>query len=164
MIGATAFWLAAKYTDLELMRLLAAHGADPRIPADDETTPLMVAAGIGYVDGYDRYGRLQFDAEAASQDQRDLEAVMLAVELGSDVRAVNSYGQTAMHGAAYAGDDAIVRFLADRGAPVDIADHQGQTPLSIADGLYHSGAFVVRASTAALLRTLGAERDRHGEP
>lgn len=156
-IGATPFWLAAKFADLDLMRILAEHGADTRLASRDGTTPLMVAAGLGWVDGEDRYGRLLFDADPARRERHDLEAVRLAVELGGDVGAVSASGQTAMHGAAYMGGDSIVRLLADLGARLDAADDAGLTPLSIADGLYVAGTFVTRPSTAALLRELGAE-------
>ena len=44
-LGATAFFLAAKNTDVEVMKVLAAAGADAKIPSADGTTPLMVAAG-----------------------------------------------------------------------------------------------------------------------
>lgn len=158
MIGATPFWLAAKFGDMRLMRLLAEKGADPRAVSQDGTTPLMVAAGVGWVDGQDRYGRLLFNADLAAMRQQDLEVVKLAVELGGDVNAVNDHGQTAMHGAAYMGGDEIVRFLAGRGAAMNLIDKDGLTPLAIADGIYVGGAFVAHKETAALLRSLGAQR------
>src|SRR6185295_8720073 len=46
-LGATAFFLAAKNTDLEVLTVLVAAGADVKIPSADGTTPLMVAAGVG---------------------------------------------------------------------------------------------------------------------
>ena len=158
LIGATPFWLAAKFADLETMRLLADHGADTTRTNAGGTTPLMVAAGIGWVDGSDRYGRVAFDGNTARRERHDLAAVELAVALGGDPDTVNDHGQTAMHGAAYMGGDTIVRYLAGRGARVDVADNAGRTPLSIAEGLYVGGTFVVRGSTAALLRELGAGR------
>lgn len=159
MVGATPFWLAAKFADLDLMRLLAERGADTRLTNEGGTTPLMVAAGIGWVDGSDRYGRVKFNDDPVRRERHDLGAVRLAVELGGDVDAVNDHGQTAMHGAAYMGGDTIVQFLADQGARVDVADNAGRTPLSITEGLYVGGTFQVRPTTAALLRRLGAGRD-----
>ena len=47
MRGATAFLLAARTADADLMKLLVEFGADPTIPNDDDSTPLMVAAGLG---------------------------------------------------------------------------------------------------------------------
>ena len=43
---ATAFLMACKTADLPLMKLLLELKADPTIPNADQTTPLMVAAGI----------------------------------------------------------------------------------------------------------------------
>ena len=43
-LGATPFLLAAKNTDVEVMWLLVASGADPTTATADGTTPLMVAA------------------------------------------------------------------------------------------------------------------------
>ena len=157
MIGATPFWLAAKFADLEMMQLLLDHGADSRHASDDQTTPLMVAAGIGFLEGYDRYGRLMFNDDTANRQQHDLATVQLAMELGGDVSVVNEYGQTVMHGAAYSGNDLVLQFLADHGARLDVADNEGLTPLTIADGMWVSGTFLVRETTAALLRELGAE-------
>ncbi len=45
--GATAFLLAAVAADVDVMRALAAAGADPLLTSADKTTPLMVAAGLG---------------------------------------------------------------------------------------------------------------------
>ncbi len=157
MIGATPFWLAAKFADLRLMRLLVDHGGDPQLASDDRTTPLMVAAGIGFLEGYDRYGRLMFNDDTARREQHELEAVKLTMALGGDVSVVNEYGQTVMHGAAYSGNDSIVRFLAEQGARLDVVDNEGRTPLSITDGMWVSGTFLVRKTTAALLRELGAK-------
>ena len=52
-------------------------------------------------------------------------------------------------------------FLADLGAEIDRADNEGRTPLSIADGLYVAGTFVIQESTAALPRQPGAEQPSH---
>ena len=62
-----------------------------------------------------------------------------------------------MHGAAYSGNDLVLQFLADQGARLDVADNEGLTPLTIADGMWVGGTFLVRTTTAALLRELGAE-------
>src|SRR4029077_19415666 len=45
-LGATPFFLAAKNTDTELMKVLLDAGADATIPSADGTTSLMVAAGL----------------------------------------------------------------------------------------------------------------------
>src|SRR5581483_130616 len=50
--GATPLLRAALCGDLTVVKLLLAHGADPSIPTFDESTPLMVAAGVGYAEGF----------------------------------------------------------------------------------------------------------------
>src|SRR5262245_22109852 len=49
--GATPFVRAAQSGDLELLKLLLAHGADPSIATDFGDTALSAAAGIGWVEG-----------------------------------------------------------------------------------------------------------------
>ena len=49
--GATAFLRAAQSSDLVVMKLLLARGADPKIPTTLNVTALMVASGIGWVEG-----------------------------------------------------------------------------------------------------------------
>ena len=90
MVGATAFIMAARTGDAPMMRLLASLGADPLLTNDDNTTPLMAAAGLGtHEPGAD-----------PGTEPEAFEAVKLALELGGDVNAVNKDGDTAMHGAA----------------------------------------------------------------
>jgi ankyrin repeat protein len=52
--GATAFLRAAQSGDLQLLKLLVARGADPKINTRLGVTPLAVAAGIGWVEGVTR--------------------------------------------------------------------------------------------------------------
>lgn len=147
MTGATAFMLAAKAADVEVMRLLLAHGADPAIDTEDGITPLMAAAGISWASNQDRASEAQV-----------LEAVRLLVEeLGADVNAASAVGETAMHAAAYRGADSVVRYLFDRGAALDVAALDGRTPLRVADGVEYGNSFAAHPSTAALLRALGAK-------
>jgi ankyrin repeat protein len=47
LFGGTPFLLAARTGDAPLMRLLVQLGADPLLPNEDGTTPLMAAAGAG---------------------------------------------------------------------------------------------------------------------
>jgi ankyrin repeat protein len=128
------------------MRALLASGADPSLATNENTTPLMVAAGLGRIVGETRI------AESSA-----LEAVKLAVALGADVNANDQTGETAVHGTAYIGADSILQFLVDQGAKVNVRNKKGQTPLTIAQGIFQSGAVVVHKSTVALLLQLGAD-------
>ena len=145
LIGATPFLLAAMDANAEVMRALAAAGADVYVGTDENTTPLMMAAGLG-----------QVPAETRVTATRAFDAVEYLLELGAYVNAVNARGRVALHGAAHIRSDAIVQLLADHGASLNIADEKGITPLMIAEG----GGHVLLpglggGSTADLLRALG---------
>jgi ankyrin repeat protein len=158
MVGTTPFFLAAVSGDAGLMRILAAAGANPRLPSNDGSMPLMAAAMAG-CSGTCAYAELNRDNE---EDARNaLEAVKAAVEAGADLNTVNSDGQTAMHAAAFTGADAIVQYLADHGANVDVRDKAGETPWTMAAGVSptanNQGLYGVHKSTADLLLKLGAK-------
>jgi uncharacterized protein len=114
----TPLMMAARANKEDIMRLLIAAGADPKLKAQDGTTLLMSAAGSGHVG-----------------------VVKYAYEFDQDVKAVASTGATAMHAAvtftlANAAQPEVcevVQFLADKGAPLDEKDARGRTPIEIAD-------------------------------
>lgn len=148
-IGATPFLLAAHRLDMELMRLLAANGADTRLTNEDGTTPLMVAAGVG----------LYFPGESPGSPDEVTEAVKLCLELDcGDVTAVDAKGDTALHGAAYWDSPGAVELLVAAGAKLDLPSKRGWTPLRIADGVAYTGSIHSSPTTAALLRRLLKER------
>jgi ankyrin repeat protein len=151
-LGATAFLLAAKRVDVDVMKVLAAAGADPKMPAADGNTPLMVAAGTAmwYV-GED-------GGSMAGHEQEALEAVKLCVELGNDVNARNLDGETPLHGAAFRGVNAIVDYLVAKGAVLDAKDARGWTPFTIANGISYGDVFKQQPQTARLLEQLMAAR------
>jgi ankyrin repeat protein len=146
--GATPFLLAAKGDDPEMMRFLLAAGANPNIPTDEHTTPLMLAAGIAVYN----------PGEDAGTEEESLEAVKICVEHGADVNAVDDRGETALHGAAYKGFNAVVQWLVDKGARLDVANKQGWTPLTIASGVMYTDFIKSQRQTAILLRQLMVER------
>ena len=108
-IGSTPFLLAAKAADVKLMRLMVELGADPLLPNEDGTTPLMVAAGVG----------IWSVGESPGTNKEALEAVRYALEVGGDVTMVDDYRETALHGAIIRGSEPLVRFLLDHGAAID---------------------------------------------
>ena len=110
------------------MRTLAALGADPLLTNDDDSTPLMAAAGLG----------TRSPGEDAGTEDEVLEAVQAALDLGADINAVDKHGETAMHGAAYKNLPKVVEFLAEKGARIDVWNQKneyGWTPLTIAEGI-----------------------------
>ncbi len=169
-VGATPFWLAARFLEVEMMRVLAAAGADPRLPSRYGTTPLMAAAGQGYNRGggsafirdrrdFSSYNPVESAALGsripAAEERLARAAVAAALELGADVGAGNAAGDTALHAAASHGMNSVVELLAARGADLRAENGRGQTPLALAvyaDGI--GGDRFVREDTAALLRSL----------
>ena len=151
-IGATPFMLAAKSVDTELMKVLLAAGANPTTANADNTTPLMVAAGV------DMWNPGEDGGSTPDAEPEALEAVKMLVELGNDVNAVNDRGETALHGAAYRGANTIVQYLVEKGATIDVRSKQGWTPWTIANGVFYSLFFKEQKHTAEFLGKLMAAR------
>jgi uncharacterized protein len=180
-IGATPFWRAAYASDVDAMRLLAAHGADPNIPtmkpagrprtgdagAREGVTdvsglpavptggfgvpPLQAAAGVGYGEGY------------AANSHRNapsgwLPAIKYLVEeLGADVNAKDHDGNTALHHAAARGDNEVILYLVSKGADVTAVNRSGETTVDMANGpVQRIQPF---PETIALLEKLGAKNN-----
>jgi ankyrin repeat protein len=121
--GATAFWRAAQATDLDAMKLLLAAGADPKISTTGGDSPLMVAAGVGW--------GANFSVNAPNSW---LPAVRQCVELGLDVNQVDNRGYTALHGAAYIGNNDLIKFLVENGAKVNVKAKTGDSVADMANG------------------------------
>ena len=71
----------------------------------------------------------------------------------ADVNAVDEKGDTAMHGAAYKFFPSVVRFLAEKGARIEVWNRKnkyGWTPLLIAEG-HRVGNFKPSAEPIAAL-------------
>ena len=145
-LGATPFFLAARTADSELMRALAALGADPLASNADNSTPLMAAAGLG----------TRSPGEDAGTESEVVEALQAALDLGADLNAVDNNGETAMHGAAYKNLPAAVLLLGGKGARIEIWNKKnkfGWTPLAIAAG-YRFGNFKPSPVTVDALHRL----------
>jgi uncharacterized protein len=124
LVGARPFWLAARFAQPNVMRLLAKHGADPSFvhrsdyyaggeTYDDHriemTTALMAATGMGS-------GRAWVTVPRPQAEALTLEAVKIAVELGIDVNAANLDGRTALDAARALKFESVVSFLTEHGA------------------------------------------------
>jgi ankyrin repeat protein len=156
-IGATPFWRAAYASDVEAMKLLVAHRADPGIPSarpagrprtgdggretvqdvsglppvpvgGPAVTPLQAAAGVGYAEGF-----------AANSHRYAPGGMLTAVkylieELGADVNARDHEGNTALHHAAARGDVEMILYLVSKGADVKAVNREGQSTADMANG------------------------------
>jgi ankyrin repeat protein len=141
--GATPLWRAAQSSDVAAMRLLAAHGADPKIATKSGDTPLMSAAGIGWAGNW-----------SVNAPYPALDAVKYSLELGNDVNAADNRGYTALHGAAYLGNNEMVNYLVSKGAKVNVKSKAGDSVADMANGPTRFGQ--PHAETAALLEKLGS--------
>lgn len=180
-IGATPFWRAAYASDVDAMRLLVAHGADPNIPTMKPAgrprtgdagaregvsdvsglptvptggfgvPPLHAASGVGYGEGY-----------AANSHRNAPSGWMPAIrylvdELGADVNAKDHDGNTALHHAAARGDNEVIRYLVSKGADVMAVNRAGETTVDMANGpVQRIQPF---PETIALLTSLGAKNN-----
>jgi ankyrin repeat protein len=132
LFEATPYALAAQYLEVGMMRTLASAGADTRLPKGDKTTPLMLAAGILASQAVDRRSHRVLDGARVEDEDDVLPAVAAAIELGSDINAVNQQGETALHSAAAQGFSRVVTLLAEKGADLNVRNKRGQTPLTAA--------------------------------
>jgi ankyrin repeat protein len=122
LVGATPYWLAARFTQPGVMRLLAKHGADTKVIHDsryvqgegyqrrqERTTAVMAALGMGG-------GTAWMPIDRVERDVLMLETVKLAVELGADINVASTDGRTALDSARAQKYEAIATFLESRGA------------------------------------------------
>lgn len=179
-VGATPFYSAARNGDIAMMRLLVAHGADPKIKTAVGVTPLMAAAGLDYYEG-ETPGPLTGVPEAER-----LEAVKYAFELGNDINAATDFGNypmigsaeftlmtypenmddllnlgvgdprwtgmTPLFGAVISNQPSIVKFMIEHGAKVDAKNRLGWTPLMMAQGVFMNNSKKEFPVAAKMLR------------
>lgn len=179
LTGATPFWRAAFAQDLEAMKLLVAHGADPDIPTrwpdvgmrerrqqdgrqqEDSglphippgapnAWPIHAATGGGY---------LGLGAFSVRNRPRQFMAAVryLVEELGADVNHRDSWLYTPLHYAASRGDNELIEYLVSRGGDVKAITRLGQSTADMARG-GRAGFFkrVAYPETLDLLTSLGS--------
>jgi ankyrin repeat protein len=125
LVGATPFWLAARFAEPAVMTMLLEHGADPMFVHHgermvegrgeafqrrlDTTTALMAATGIGG-------GKAWVPLPAKDRQAATLAAVKICVERGIDVNAINNDGRTALDGAVTLKYESVIAYLKEHGA------------------------------------------------
>jgi ankyrin repeat protein len=142
--------------------LLVEHGADPTIATDYNVTPLMVASGIGWVEG----------VTYEWSPQQTLETVQYLLDHGAEVNAQDTEDlRTALMGAAHKGRSDVVQLLVQHGADLSLHDIGSRDTvhalagvswqaIDYADGLVRVGVQSSQAhpETSALLRKMMQER------
>jgi ankyrin repeat protein len=152
--GQTPFLRAALSGDNATMRLLLEYGADPNLPTQAGTTPLMAAAGVNWV----------VAQTYTESPQALLDAVELCLELGADINATNSMGLSALLGAVNRGSNDIIRYLAEQGADLHVIDVEGRSAVRWAEGVFLAAVGAERkpATIALLEELMAAEPAREG--
>ena len=152
--GSTPLMRAARFADVEVMRVLLDAGANPALKQKDQTTVLMLAAGAGWRTGETILGGLDYGPEGDAID-----AVKLCLERGADVHAIDDDGLTALHHAVPRGAG-VVQLLLDHGAVLAAEDKRGRTALDVAQGVRLPGEATrmktspLREASAVLLKQL----------
>ena len=181
-VSATPYWLAAYYQEADLMRALAAWGADPNLTTLERWAyvferaggvgPPHVAGGfqtplLAAVSGAHNRGRT-FNSSLRNPDREEraaYEAAKAALEHGADVNGIDHAGTAPLHSAAQRNYATIVELLAANGADLNVKNGSGTTALTLAERAearrlerpditrYPSG------NSAQMLRDLGAGKE-----
>ena len=144
----TPLHLAAGMGSVEMATVLLDRGA--RVDSTDEhgETPLHIAAFVGHAD----VARLLIErghpvnADSASglplhmaAEQGRAEVAQVLLDHGADVAATTAEGVTALHRAAHHNNPAVAAVLIQAGAPLDVKDSAGETPVTLAMGAARLG-------------------------
>jgi ankyrin repeat protein len=133
LVGATPFWMAARFVQPNVMRLLVELGADPlfvhrsdkvidgregraREHRYDATTALMAAVGMG------GGGTAWVPPDRSQREALALETVKVAVDLGIDINTRNTDGRTALDAAQALKFETVVAYLVSKGARPGVTD------------------------------------------
>ena len=121
-IGASPYWLAARFTQPSIMRALVKSGADPRFvqradfypdgPPEhrvETITPLMAATGLGG-------GRAWVAPDRNQREALMLETVKLVMDVDVDVNVAAADGRTALDAAQTLKYQSVIEFLVSKGA------------------------------------------------
>ena len=129
-LGRTALFRAVRNENLGVISLLLDRGADTNVRSDDGYSLLHVAA----------------------MNQQRVDIMEFLLNRYADVNTLTENGESLVHVAAGHLNPVMLDYLVDAGAPMDIADHQGMTPLLYA-------ASQGRFETASALVKRGANLD-----
>ncbi len=159
-VGANAFWLAAKYGELESLRALADHGADPFMMPANGVSALQAAIGRAQISQENRRNRVGVPAlDDVDQEALAMGLARVVIALGVDVNTADERGETPLHDAVRNGYASVVDFLVRRGADVRAANNRDQTALTLAETPLPvpgtNGRRATRPEIAALLRSYG---------
>ena len=188
-MGATPFFRAAHAMDITAMKLLARYGADPSIPTirphpeeglsrrrdgatdrsmekndDPSGLPLVPAGGPGSYPIHAASG-ISSGSGRQGNSHRHVEngwlpAVKYLIEQhGADINAREYNGRTALHNAAFRGDNEMILYLVEKGADIMAVDRLGETTVDQANGPVQRAER--HPATIKLLESLGAKNNHN---
>ena len=161
LIGANTLWLAAKYGELDILRILIESGADPHLIPKTGVSLLQAAIGLPRNSQENRRNRLDSFSQLSrvEEERLTLRLASIILGLGVDVNAADVTGNTALHHAVRKDFKSVVEFLMLNGAEGGRPNKSGQTPLMLAEtpqsrpGL--NSVKITRPKIAQLLRRFG---------
>ena len=122
-VGATPFILASNAADLEIMHILLAAGADPKLVTKSNSNAVLAATGLNRGVG-----------ENPITEEQALEAVKFLLDLGVDPKVITTFNENALFGPAYRGWNTLLELLIDKGTEVNVVSKAGVTPWLAASG------------------------------
>jgi ankyrin repeat protein len=181
--GTTPFLTACDIGDIEVVKLLLAHGANPRLATSDGQGPIILATasrtgGTGFpnarIAGIAAPPRVSIDDVTEGQKDGEgpradptVELIKLLIASGADLHLMSkphfvqrTRGGSALHYATRAGNKEVMTALVKLGIDVNAKDADGLTALDYAMGrgyvAFLSPIQPPRKELADLLRGLGA--------
>ena len=152
LIGATPYWIAASFREVEIMQILAGGGADTLLTSQERFQPLRDRASRQNPPEPEVIGGFESTLQAAikgdstrqrfyvtpnpdpaTEERRALDSARVAIGHGVNLNHADFTGSTAIHDAAARLLPNIIRELAKNGADVNTLNGSGRTPLDLAN-------------------------------
>ena len=124
--GGTMLMAAANQAQVEMLKILLEHGADPNLPSPiTGETPLHAAAAKGFAEGATKCVTILLEHGALPNVQ-----AKSGIQTSTYYRDIEVVGETPLHLAAAYGSSEMIQELLKHGADPSIKDARGESPLT----------------------------------